>query len=394
MPTGTVEASLGAPPPPDARGWWSWLRRAWPVLRWFVGVALLVLAVAELSGHRGELSGLGQVLGDLRWWWLLPAAVAEAASLVSFVGIEQTLLAAGGVSPALRPLAGVTCGYQAISATLPAGPALAAVYGFRWYRRLGADEGLAGWALVGTWVVAGLSLAVVATVGLVFATGEGASLDLVPAVLGVLAATVAIGALFVYERPLAAVARWVLRTTHRLTGRPRGDHEEAIERLVERATVVRLDLRASATALGWGATSWLLDCACFAFAFLATGSSIPWEGLLLAYGAGQLAANLPITPGGLGAVEGSITIALSYFGGATAADIGAVFVYRLVSFWLVIVVGWLWAGGLAVAVRRGRWPRSVRQAPGGLLADPAFGPGLAEPVEPPGTPRPLLEGTA
>ena len=120
----------------------------------------------------------------------------------------------------------------------------------------------------------------------------------------------------------------------------------------------------------------------FALAFLATGSSIPWEGLLLAYGAGQLAANLPITPGGLGAVEGSITIALSYFGGATTADIGAVFVYRLVSFWLVMVVGWLWAGGLAIGVRRGRWPRSVREAPGGRVTASALAVDPADPADP------------
>lgn len=354
------------------------------MLRWFVGVALLVLAVEELSGHRGELSGLDQVLGDLRWWWLLPATVAEAASLVAFVGIQQTLLRAGGVSPPARPLTAVTVGSQAISTTLPAGPALAAVYGFRWYRRLGADDAIAGWALVGTAVAAALSLAVVATAGLAFATGEGASLNLVPVVLGVLAATLVLGTLFCYERPLAAAARWGLRTSHRLTGRPDGDHEEAIERLVERATVVRLDLRAVLTTLGWGTANWLLDCACFAFAFLATGSSIPWEGLLLAYGAGQLAANLPVTPGGLGAVEGSITIALSYFGGATVADIGAVFVYRLLSFWLLVVVGWLSAGGLAVAVRRGRWPRSVRRAPAvaGLPGPARAAPGARPPARP------------
>ncbi|MGH9082131.1 MAG: lysylphosphatidylglycerol synthase transmembrane domain-containing protein [Acidimicrobiales bacterium] len=333
------------------------------MLRWFVGVALLVLAAEELGGHRDELSGLVQVLGNLRWWWLLPAVVAEAGSVLAFVGIQQTLLGAGGAEPPLAPLAGVTLGSQAITNSLPAGPALAAVYGFRWYRRLGADEALAGWALVGTAVTAALSLACVATAGLVLATEEGATLDLVPVVLGVLAATLAIGALFLYERPLAAVARRVLRLSHRLIGRPRGDHEARIERLVEWASVVRLGARQVLTALGWGSANWLLDCACFALAFLATGSGIPWKGLLLAYGAGQLAANLPITPGGLGAVEGSITIALSYFGGATSADIGAVFVYRLLSFWLVLVVGWLAAGALATGVRRGRWVRFARDAP-------------------------------
>ncbi|MGH9089329.1 MAG: lysylphosphatidylglycerol synthase transmembrane domain-containing protein [Acidimicrobiales bacterium] len=339
------------------------LRRSWPVLRWVAGVGLLVLAVEALSGHRGELSGLGQVLGHLRWWWLLPAAAAEAASLVAFVGMQQTLLRAGGLDPPLGPLTGITVGSQAMTNTLPAGSALAAVYGFRWYRRFGADDGLAGWALVGSSVAAALSLALVATLGLGIATEDGATLDLVPVVLGILAATLAFGALFLYERPLAAVARWGLRTSGRLIGRPRGDHERAIQHLVERATVVRLDARQVLKTVGWGGANWLLDCACFALAFLATGSGIPWEGLLLAYGAGQLAANLPITPGGLGAVEGSITIALSYFGGATTADVGAVFVYRLFSFWLVLLVGWLWAGGLALAVRRGLWARNAREAP-------------------------------
>lgn len=349
--------------PSTSRRTWQWLRHAWPVLRWIAGIGLLVLAVEALQGHRGELTGLGATLGHLEWWWLMPAVLAEAASVVSFVGVQQTLLRAGHLRPPLGTLAGMTLGSQAIISTLPAGPALAAVYGFRWYRRLGADDGLAGWALAGTTVAAALSLAMVATAGLVLATGEGASLDLVPVVIGVLVVTLAAGALFVYERPLAAVARWLLHAARRCTGRPRGDHERAIERLVERVNVVRLDARQVAAVLGWGVGNWLCDCACFAFAFLAIGAGIPWEGLLLAYGAGQLAANLPITPGGLGAVEGSITIALSYFGGATGADIGAVFVYRLLSFWLVLVVGWVVAGGLAMAVHRGRWTRNAREAP-------------------------------
>ena len=63
-------------------------------------------------------------------------------------------------------------------------------------------------------------------------------------------------------------------------------------------------------------------------ALLAVGSSVPWKGLLLAYGAGQLAANLPITPGGLGAVEGSITIALVAFGGGRSVTVEAVLLYH------------------------------------------------------------------
>jgi len=264
------------------------------------------------------------------------------------------------MDPPVAPLVGITLASQAITNSLPGGPALAAVYGFRWYRRLGADDEIAGWALVGTGVAAALSLALLAAVGLVLATEEGASLDLVPVVAGVLVAALAAGALFVYERPLAVVVRWTMRMSRRLIGRPRGDLEVQIDRIVSRVTVVRLDWRKAGVVVGWGLVNWLTDCACFAFSFLVVGAGIPWKGLLLAYGAGQLAANLPITPGGLGAVEGSITIALAYFGGAHASTVDAVLIYRLISFWAELVVGWLAWGWGALAVRRGRWPRQLR----------------------------------
>lgn len=342
---------------------WPALKRFWPLLRWIIGLALVAVAADVVSGHKGELSGLGTVLDHLRWWWLIPAVLAEAASELSFVSVQARLLRAGGLRPRFAPLAGMTLASQAMTNSVPGGPAVAAVYGFRWYRRLGADDTLAGWALVGTTVVAALSLALLAAVGLGFATGEGATLDLIPPVLGVLAIAAAFGVLFVYERPLAVVARWALHTSHRLIGRPRGDREAHVVALLERVAVVRLHTPQALSTLGWGFCNWLFDCTCFAFAFLATGSPVPLKGLLLAYGAGQLAANLPITPGGLGTVEGSITIALAYFGGGTGADIAAVLVYRIISFWLVLAVGWSSWAALAVAVRRGRYPRSARRAP-------------------------------
>jgi uncharacterized protein (TIRG00374 family) len=61
---------------------------------------------------------------------------------------------------------------------------------------------------------------------------------------------------------------------------------------------------------------------------------------LLAYGAGQLAANLPVTLGGLGVVEGSLTVALVFYGGAQEATVAAVLLYRIISFWMMLVIGW------------------------------------------------------
>ncbi len=180
----------------------------------------------------------------------------------------------------------------------------------------GADSLLAGWAMVGTLIAAFVSLALVATAGLALATGEGASLDLVPVIIGALLVTFVIGALFVYERPLLVAVTWVIRASRSVVRRPTGDVEAQIRRIMLAITSVRLGWRQVITVVLWGVANWLFDCTCFAMMFPAVHATVPWNGLLLAYGAGQLAAALPITPGGLGVVEGSITIALVAFGGA------------------------------------------------------------------------------
>ena len=355
----------GSDPHPTGRSWRvaPTLRRAWPVLRFLLGLGILALAVWALSAHRGELSGFSAVFENLKWWWIPPALVAELASFVCFAGLQYEFLRCGGLAAPQGPLLKMTFASQAITNSLPGGNAFSAVYGFRWFRRFGADDTLAAWSLVGTVVASVVSLALVATAGLALATGEGASLDLIPVIVGVFVITVAIGVLFVYERPLAVVVTWGIRASRKIVGRPRGDLAAEIDRIVGMVTAVRLGPRQVITIMVWGVANWLFDCACFAMMFLAVDATIPWKGLLLAYGAGQLAATLPFTPGGLGVVEGSITIALTEFGGAHVSTIDAVLMYRVISFWLVLVVGWaLWAQ-LALQVRRGRWTRHALETP-------------------------------
>jgi uncharacterized protein (TIRG00374 family) len=159
------------------------------------------------------------------------------------------------------------------------------------------------------------------------------------------------------------VVAWSIRASRKLVGRPRGDIMAEIQRVIQMITVVRLSARQVVAIMAWGVANWLFDCACFAMMFLAVNATIPWKGLLLAYGAGQLAATLPFTPGGLGVVEGSITIALGYFGGDHQSTVDAVLIYRVISFWLILLVGWLLWGQLALQVRRGRWRRSALDAP-------------------------------
>jgi hypothetical protein len=336
-----------------------WLRRAWPAVRIVVGFALVAVAVWVLSSKGSELSGFSTIFKTFDWWWAVPAVAAEIASYVCFTAMQYDLLAAGHLRPPLRTLFKLSFASQAITNSLPVGNAVATVYGFRWFRRFGADNTLAVWALAGTLVAASVSLSVVAIVGLGVAANEGASLDLVPVLIGTFLIMLGIGSLFVYERPLHAVVSFVLRVSVALTHRPRGDTHDQIARIMAWMTAVRLNWTQIGRIVAWGTANWLLDCACFAMMFRAIDAPIPWKGLLLAYGAGQLAATLPITPGGLGVVEGSITVALVAFGGAQTSTAYAVLLYRIISFWMILVIGWLLIAQLALQVRRGRWPRQA-----------------------------------
>ncbi len=233
-----------------------------------------------LSSKTSELEGFSTVFRTFDWWWVPPAVAVEIGSYFCFAAMQFELLKAGHLRAPWKPLLKLTFASQAITNSLPIGNAFASVYGFRWFRRFGADNTLAVWALIGTLVAASMSLSLLAIVGLGVATQEGASLDLVPVLIGTFIVLLGIGSLFVYERPLHAVLSWALRFSVAVTGRPRGDTVALIDNVIAWMTAVRLSWSQIGRIIAWGTLNWLLDCACFAMMFLALGVPIPWKGLL------------------------------------------------------------------------------------------------------------------
>jgi uncharacterized membrane protein YbhN (UPF0104 family) len=300
------------------------------------------MAVSVLVGRRSELGG-GLPLGGLRWPWVTLAVMAEAGSIAAYASVQRRLFRAGGLSLSLRSVAGIGLAGNAIQNSLPGGPAWAAMFGFGQFRRRGADPVLAGWVLVATGLVQAVTLVGLAVAGLVLAEGRAAADNLVGVILVV--ALVALAALAAVRVGLttAALPRAGVRlvgVSQRLLSRPAGDPVAVVEQAWSRLGAVRPDGGDWTVAAAWAAGNWMLDCGCLVFAFLAVGLAVPWRALPLAYGAGQLAANLPVTPGGLGVVEGSLTIALVVYGGAAGAIVPAVVIYRIVSFWVLLAVGW------------------------------------------------------
>jgi hypothetical protein len=315
------------------------LLRLWRPFRVVAGFVLVGVAVWVVAGKATELSGIGAFLSQPRWPWLVAATAAETASFMAMACLQRALLLAGGTDCRLRRVALITFAGNTIAQALPVGAGFAALFQFSQYQMVGADEVLAGWVVVATVGALFLAIAALAGVGLGMAASAGSALDLVEAIVGVIVVAALAGLVWSRRVQISEFAVKAVVAGERTLRRPAGQISGPLARGLERMRSVAPTKREWARALGWATTVWLADCSCWMFAFLAVGGTVPWRGLLLAYCAGQLAATLPITPGGLGVVEGTLTIALVAFGGGGPQTVAAVLLYRLLSFWIPLPIG-------------------------------------------------------
>jgi putative heme transporter len=307
-------------------------------------VAVAALAAAGVS-KRAAVAASFAVLGHLHWLWIPAAIVLESASMAAFAIMLRRLLAAGAASVGIRPMLATAYAANALSVSVPlAGPGLATAFTFRRFTGQGADAPLAGWSLlVGGVVSTAAGVLVVGGGGLasgnILATAAGVpgAVLALAALIGVAAATRRPRLRGALERPAA----WALRHGFRLARRPAGDPRQTIRVWATRLGSLQLPPSGWMTVTGLALANWLADAAVLAVSIHAAGAAVPWHTLLLVYGSGIAAQSLNITPGGLGVTEGTLGLALVATGLHANQALAAVLLYRLASFWLVALAGWL-----------------------------------------------------
>ena len=80
---------------------------------------------------------------------------------------------------------------------------------------------------------------------------------------------------------------------------------------------------------------------CLAACVRALGGSVPLVGIAVVYLTGSAIGSAAPTPGGLGAVEVALSAGLTAAGLHSATALGAVLLFRLLTFWLPVPVGWI-----------------------------------------------------
>ena len=101
----------------------------------------------------------------------------------------------------------------------------------------------------------------------------------------------------------------------------------------------------------WASLNWLLDAASLWVFILAFDGSIEIDALLIAFGLANIFAVIPLTPGGLGIVEGVYIPTLVGFGLPRRVATLSVASYRLAQLWLPILLG----GLCYLSLRVGPW---------------------------------------
>lgn len=116
---------------------------------------------------------------------------------------------------------------------------------------------------------------------------------------------------------------------------------EVLEHLGNRIEGLAKDQSLLWKVIGWATLNWTLDAFSLWVFLRAFGSSVDFDGLVVAFGLANVFSVIPITPGGLGLIEGIYIPTLVGFGLSRRVATVGVLSYRVGQYWLPILVGWI-----------------------------------------------------
>ena len=320
----------------------------WRRARPGVAAAIVGAGVVGAFARRHELGTAWRLVEHARWGWLLVAVCFEVASMILFARLQRTLLRSGGVSVPDKDLAEITLAANAVAVSVPGGAVFSARWSYGQLRQRGAEPVLAGWTVLVAGALASFALFVILAAGAWIAGGRGPVASLRGLALGLALIPVAVFAAAALIRRVS----WVRRSIDAaIAGLDRHPHGHGV---VQRGRLFSERLRtARPTPVGWlhafglASANWMANLACLVATIAAVRGHVPWRGILVAYGLAQVAAVLPLTPGGLAVVEGSLAALLVAYGMTAPAAVAATLLYRVIGFWALVPIGWTFYAALA-----------------------------------------------
>jgi undecaprenyl-diphosphatase len=292
-----------------------------------VSIVALAVAFYALLPQLARAEETAQAAASANWWWLGPIVAGSAATYL-FAALAFVASAPGPLPffSAVR----LQVASSFVSQIAPANTGGLAA-GVRFLQRAGFEPAAATTA-VGLNAIGGLAVHLSLTAAFIAWTGTsgvgGFSLPQANTLLVVIAVVVSASGLVVGLVP----------SVRRRVAKPLVAHARTAAQTL--ATVVTdplrvLELLAGATGITLCYTLTL------AAAIQAFGGGISFPQIGAAYLVSSALASAAPTPGGLGALEAALVAALTGYGMGDTAAISAVLTFRLATFWLPVLPGWL-----------------------------------------------------
>lgn len=321
------------------------VKQVWDAIpHWVISTVFLIIVVAilvVLYYYTPFFKEAFAAIHSANYWWVAACVLAAFASMMSFAAVQWTLLRAAGVHSPLWRNTAIVFASNALSTSFPGGPVLGTALTYRETRKLGASTVVATWQLVMSGVLSTIGLILLSLGGVFFVGTNSNPYLLVASLLALVASLVAIRWLArntqLIESRIRPVILWVQKKRRR-------SPEKALDKLhstVEQINAVKLSRSELLKAFAWSLFNWVADVACMGCAAYAVGARPTVGGMAIAYVSGKIVGTAPVTPGGFGTVDGALIWVLALGGLTGAKALATVLIYRLISFGLMVLIGWL-----------------------------------------------------
>ncbi|AUH67677.1 MULTISPECIES: lysylphosphatidylglycerol synthase transmembrane domain-containing protein [Gordonia] len=329
---------VAADPTPEggsSRPWRRWLR-------W--GLIVLVVAILVTEGVIvwPKLTQTWARIGELRWQWVFVSIVAALLSMDSYGQVQRVLMRSAGVRVRQRESLAVILASNSVSQTLPGGQVLAPAFIYRESRRWGATPVVASWQLVMSGLLAGAGLALLGLGGALLAGAKTSPFSVIFSVSLFVVFVAVVQYMASHPQVLETIAARLLGWFNELRDKPADYGTDRLHQIITQLQAVKLDRRNAVEAFSWSLFNWVADVLCLAAACYAIGAHPSISGLMVAYAAGKAVGTaVPLLPAGIGVVDGVLVAALASAGMGAADALTAVLIYRIISYILIALIGWV-----------------------------------------------------
>lgn len=340
-----------------------WLRIVLTVIA--VGAAVWFLVIPQLSDAEASFAAIENLAPPL----VVASFLLQVLSLLSNSALTGVVL--GRQRLPYRTLLRIDLSDLAVNHTAPGGGTVAGAARFRLFvlEHVPPREAVA--AATVQISISNLALAVVFLLGVVLSLaqihGDPGNYVLAGAVVLALIGGIA-AAVWLLLRQTPRVDRFARAVGRRVPFLGEERASRFIDGLVGSVRVLGQDHRRLGWAWVFAGGNWVFDAGSLWVMLAALGQPIALGPLLLVYSVGSILAFLPLTPGGIGIVEGVMVPALTGFGMPHSTALLGVIGWRLFEYWLPIPAGGIAYASLRLARRR-RHASGTERSPGARASD-------------------------